>query len=220
MAKANLDNSNDNPDIWDPSSPQELANAAVDWDQLRKDRTFFYDPKRDDETESKWRLLRKPKIPEPVAEDVVYAPKQLRLVERFLDSGLQVIVKMASIELSPEKPEFPVGGWHVRLTISTMFCYIVLSTKQIECQMNEHICATALYYVDCENVTASQLSFRMQTRSGIDQEEKRFMVGQNSYKWLEQIYGTTLGSGDSPALQNYGSIETKEGRLLAFPNVL
>jgi hypothetical protein len=86
--------------------------------------------------------------------------------------------------------------------------------------MNEHICATALYYLDSDNITPSHLSFRMQTRPDINQEDDRFMVGQDSYKWLERVYGTTLGSGDSSALQNYGSVETREGRLLAFPNVL
>jgi hypothetical protein len=43
---------------------------------------------------------------------VDYAPKQ-SLREKFKEKGLQVIVKMASIELTPEKPEFPAGSWHV-----------------------------------------------------------------------------------------------------------
>ena len=48
--------------------------------------------------------------------------------------------------------------------------------------------------------------------------EEAFRVGQDSYKWLEAIYGT--GLYESPCLQNYGKVETMEGRLLAFPNVL
>lgn len=35
------------------------------------------------------------------------------LLKNFKTSGLQVIVKLASIELTPESPDFPVGGWHV-----------------------------------------------------------------------------------------------------------
>jgi hypothetical protein len=59
-------------------------------------------------------LLRRPVIPEASFEDVDYAPApDKRLAEKFAKSGLQVIVKMASIELTPDKPEFPVGGWHV-----------------------------------------------------------------------------------------------------------
>lgn len=83
--------------------------------------------------------------------------------------------------------------------------------------MNESICATALYYLDSENISASNLSFRMQTSAYMNDE---INVGQDAYHWMEQIYGTGLGCGNSPCLQNYGSVETRQGRLLAFPNVL
>lgn len=49
---------------------------------------------------------------------------------------LQVIVKLASIHLSPDDPTYDGGSWHV------------------EGQLNEHICATALFYYDNENITA------------------------------------------------------------------
>jgi hypothetical protein len=122
MPDVNRNNSDSNMEIWDPSDPQELANTVVDWDQLRKDRKFFYVPNHDDETQSKWRLLRKPKMPEPVAESILYAPCQPSLAEKFRESGLQIIVKMASIELTPEKPEFPAGSWHVRIIPSPTQC--------------------------------------------------------------------------------------------------
>lgn len=83
--------------------------------------------------------------------------------------------------------------------------------------MNEHICATALYYLDSENITSSDLSFRMHTSAYLDDD---INVGQDAYQWLEQIYATNLGGSRSPCLQNYGSVETRQGRLLAFPNVL
>lgn len=83
--------------------------------------------------------------------------------------------------------------------------------------MNEHICATALYYLDSENISASNLSFRMQTSADIND---KINVGQHAYNWLEHIYGTGLGRRNSPCLQNYGSVETRQGRLLAFPNTL
>ncbi|KAF2490543.1 hypothetical protein BU16DRAFT_470413 [Lophium mytilinum] len=192
----------DNPDDenaenWIPSDPQEVADVVVKWDDIEGRHEF--NPEYDDETDSKWHLLRKPLIPEPSFKEVDYTPEpEQRLVNKFGDSGLQVIVKMASIELTPEKPEFPTGGWH------------------IEGQMNEHICATALYYLDSSNVTSSSLSFRMQTSAYLNDD---IDVGQDSYHWLEQVYGTGLGSGNSPCLQNYGTVETPQGRLLAFPNV-
>ena len=68
-----------------------------------------------------------------------------RIRDVFKNRGIQVIIKMASIELTPDKPEFPEGSWHV------------------EGQMNEHIAATALFNVESENITPSRLAFRQPT---------------------------------------------------------
>ncbi|KAJ4859779.1 hypothetical protein T069G_04767 [Trichoderma breve] len=136
-------------------------------------------------------------LPEPMEfEEIDYTPPQ-RIQEKFKEHGLQVIVKMASIELTPEKPHFPAGSWHV------------------EGQMNERICATALFYLDSENVTDSHLSFRMQTSAYLNE---RISTGQDNYNWLERVFGTRLGHGAS-CIQNYGDVKTCEGRVLAFPNV-
>lgn len=62
----------------------------------------------------KWEVLRQPVIPEATFKDIDYAPVPgKRLTERFAKSGLQIIIKIASIELTPEKPKIPYGGWHV-----------------------------------------------------------------------------------------------------------
>ncbi|KAJ0121097.1 hypothetical protein J7T55_008258 [Diaporthe amygdali] len=201
---------------WNPSDMSEVANVEVD---LSQDRRFDW---VEEEQERKWRLLRTPVLREPdpfveinydpskVVDDLDTPlhspPTQLKesaalmrgLREKFQTSGLQIIVKMASIELTPGKPEFPGGGWH------------------IEGLLNERICATALYYLDSENITDSSLSFRMHTSSYQDDLQDR--VGQDSYHWLECCYGTSLSHGSS-CIQNYGSVETREGRFLAFPNV-
>lgn len=121
------------------------------------------------------------------------------LRRKFEASGLQVIVKMISIELTPEQPERSAGGWHIKGLL------------------NERICATALYYLDSENITDSNLSFRMQTASEQDRPQTvDFIV--DSYHWMECNYGTTFSASGS-CVQNYGSVNTREGRLLAFPNV-
>lgn len=200
--------SDDHHENWIPDNAEACADVECSENVLEH---YGYTPRRwrkNDEDhreellEAKWRSFRKPRIPPLLYKHVDYTPHaSRRLVEKFSTSGLQVIVKMASIELTPEKPEFPVGGWHV------------------EGQMNEHICATALYYLDSENVSEDSLSFRMPTSSYIS-DEPGFDVGQDSYSWLEQIYGTGLGVGDAPCLQNYGHVQTRQGRLLAFPNVL
>src|SRR5690606_26101447 len=101
--------------------------------------------------EERWQSAREP-IQPPLtafaANKANYAVEEDRtLRHQFEDTGLQIIVKMASIELTPEKPEFAPGGWHV------------------EGQMNEHIVGTALYYLDSENITDTHLEFRTLTSS-------------------------------------------------------
>ncbi|CAH0025806.1 unnamed protein product [Clonostachys rhizophaga] len=88
----------------------------------------------------------------------------------------------------------------------------------IEGQVNERICATALYYVDCENVTSSHLSFCMATDSYL-QDYIDYKAG--AFSWLERVYGTGLHYGDAESaanIQQYGTVETRQGRVLAFPN--
>jgi hypothetical protein len=63
---------------------------------------------------AKWEEIREYMLPEPDDfQPATYGCGE-SIRERFRDSGLQVVVKMASIELTPEKPEFPAGSWHVR----------------------------------------------------------------------------------------------------------
>ncbi|KFY32862.1 hypothetical protein V495_08667 [Pseudogymnoascus sp. VKM F-4514 (FW-929)] len=214
--------------LWEPFNAEVLAQSHYeltedDWESIKDERVYSSDEDRgvdfgveipedssrdeeaDDVKALKWKKVRDPLIPEPDEVDEKSAVNYLcqeSIREKFKETGLQVIVKMATIELTPEKPDFPIGGWHV------------------EGQMNERICATALYYLDSENVTPSHLSFRMQT--SYYQEELQDVTGQDQYNWLEHVYGTALGpSGGvaSACLQPFGSVETKQGRLLAFPNV-
>lgn len=41
------------------------------------------------------------------------SPFLVDLIRDYADHGLQVIVKLATIELTPEKPEYQGGSWHV-----------------------------------------------------------------------------------------------------------
>ncbi|KAF8885778.1 hypothetical protein BD779DRAFT_1646453 [Infundibulicybe gibba] len=107
--------------------------------------------------------------------------------------GLQVIVKLANIHLTPDKPEYAGGIWHV------------------DGQPNEHICATALYCYDSVNVTKNLLTFRQQCIC-----PEGIMDEQDEHDLQSEIFGISLGQ---PAIQEIGSIETKEGRLITFPNI-
>ena len=103
--------SDENEENWNPSDREKYADVEVDW---TTEKRVHFDPEWDDENERKWELFRKPVIPEPDFEDIDYTPDPEKLLsKKFAESGLQVIVKIASIELTPDKPEFPVGGWHV-----------------------------------------------------------------------------------------------------------
>ena len=79
---------------------------------------------------------------------------------------------------------------------------------------NENICATALYYYSNENIKDSNLAFRQQssTEAVIEIEYR-----QDYHDWLPSVFGCEQGW---PALQFVGSVETREGRLLTFPNIL
>ncbi len=80
--------------------------------------------------------------------------------------------------------------------------------------MNEHICATALYYFSSEIITTSRLAFRQQSS-----RDHANCAGyeQNHYHWLEQLYGC---KNSESALQEVGSVLCCKGRLVTFPNVL
>ena len=78
---------------------------------------------------------------------------------------------------------------------------------------NEHICATALYYYDSDNITESCLSFRQQTA---DTTRENIRYEQWHYNWLPEVFGC---EHEGPTVQYVGDVVTKEGRLLTFPNV-
>jgi hypothetical protein len=79
---------------------------------------------------------------------------------------------------------------------------------------NEHICATALYYYDCSNITESRLAFRQQSRTD---DAHDMSYPQNVNGWLQDVFGC---QNDEAAVQEVGSVLCKEGRLLTFPNIL
>ncbi|OAA71341.1 hypothetical protein ISF_01892 [Cordyceps fumosorosea ARSEF 2679] len=94
------------------------------------------------------------------------------------------------------QPTYDGGTWHV------------------EGQLNEHICATAIYYYDSENVTPSHLAFR--TRADRESLMMDLSYEQDDYESIAATLGINA-QGDT--LQELGKFLTRQGRLLAFPNV-
>ena len=93
---------------------------------------------------------------------------------------LQVIVKIQEIHLTPEKPSYAGGVWH------------------IEGMENENIVASAIYYYECSNITECTLSFRQSVYEP-DYE-------QNDHRGVEALFGLMDGE---PLVQNLGSVTTK-----------
>ena len=111
-------------------------------------------------------------------------------------SRFQVIVKLANIHLTPEKPEYGGGTWHV------------------EGQLNEHICATALFYYDSDNITDCHLDFRHLA----NREDLTVELGyeQDDRDSIKRIFDLDPWGH---AVQDVGSVLTRPGRALFFPNL-
>ena len=147
--------------------------------------------------EKRWRRIRQLQHPQPTCESWKEDLENVILEEEFRKRGLQVIIKLSSIELSPERPHFEGGGWH------------------LEGMLNEHICATAIYYYDVANITTARIAFRQ--TAALDSMKMRYE--QDDHEPLAQIFGCQSLTGE-PAIQEIGSVATPEGRMIAFPNTL
>ncbi|OAJ43388.1 hypothetical protein BDEG_26753 [Batrachochytrium dendrobatidis JEL423] len=75
--------------------------------------------------------------------------------------NLQVIVKLTNIQLTPSKPKYDEGNWH------------------IEGPINESIVATGLYYYDVQNITTPKLDYR--------EPVDRFDQGASDMYWKDVL---------------------------------
>ncbi|WP_084477695.1 DUF4246 domain-containing protein [Nocardia jejuensis] len=136
-----------------------------------------------------WWDTRRPVVPDAPEFSPPSLPDAARVDLR--GRPLQVIVKLATIHLTPAKPEYAGGAWHV------------------EGMMNERIVSTGIYYWDSENIGESRLSFR----AAIDDPEYE----QSDHAGVRDIYGL---DDEDPLNQELGSVQTRAGRCVAFPNIL
>ncbi|KAG0044153.1 hypothetical protein BGZ83_010598 [Gryganskiella cystojenkinii] len=126
-----------------------------------------------------------------VAPDEFKAPESLPPFKlKATENPLQVIVKLANIELSPENPKYEGGTWHV------------------EGMANENIVASGIYYYHSENVTETRLNFRISVR------EPEYQ--QYDYEGVRTMYGLV---NNEPMIQHLDAIVTKQDRCIVFPNI-
>ncbi|MFC8276728.1 DUF4246 domain-containing protein [Streptomyces sp. NPDC057271] len=170
---------------WYDSEPEYPDKSSYSDDEAYAEARRAWGRAHDD-----WWENRRPVIPDSPA----FTPPEPADAAARVDlrgRSLQVIVKLATLHLTPDKPEYPGGSWHV------------------EGMMNERIVSTGIYYWDSENITESRLSFR----AALDDPDYE----QNDDNGLREVYGLE----DEDALnQVLGSAATPAGRCLAFPNIL
>lgn len=118
----------------------------------------------------------------------------VNLKKEFWNIGLQMILRVMEIDLSPEEPRYDGEEWHV------------------QGRMNERICATATYAYSSHNITPASLSFRRRINAEEAMLAKDYI---QSPPWAPELYGAR--SGD-PVIQHMGDITLSEDRLVTYPN--
>ncbi|KAJ2457420.1 hypothetical protein GGF42_002683, partial [Coemansia sp. RSA 2424] len=103
---------------------------------------------------------------------------------------------MSNIELTPEKPKYEGGNWHV------------------EAMANERIIATGIYYYDVENIAESSLKFRESVNENLCYQQHDAFGIDSAYEIFDDVYVPI-----AELLQEIGHIEIKSGRCIVFPNI-
>ncbi|KAJ2453264.1 hypothetical protein GGF42_003839 [Coemansia sp. RSA 2424] len=175
------------------SRSQRVVPDPYNWFKSETAEPEDYDADDYDERYEEWEESKTFIHPQPepfVTPDRPTTPYCLR------GRRLQAIVKMSNIELTPEKPEYDGGNWHV------------------EAMANERIIATGIYYYDVENIAESSLKFRESVDEDISYE-------QNDRRGMNCAYGIYEDNNDDeiPLAQEIGHIDIKSGRCIVFPNI-
>lgn len=118
---------------------------------------------------------------------------------KLTDTTLQVIAKIARVELSTEKActEYDGGSWHVEGT------------------PYEHIIAASVQYLEVTGLTPSFLEFRKPTV--INEENVDYI--QNDEKYTTHHFGIK-GHHDGTMHMNLGNIRCNTDKYVVFPNII
>ncbi|MFJ3582905.1 DUF4246 domain-containing protein [Streptomyces sp. NPDC090127] len=170
---------------WYGSAPEHPDKSSYSDEGAYAEAVCAWEEAQDD-----WWDNRRPVVPDAPAFTPHEPPDESARVD-LRGRRLQVIVKLATIHLTPDKPEYAGGSWHV------------------EGMLNERIVSTGIYYWDSENITESRLSFR----TALDDPSYE----QSDDNGMREVYGL---ENEDALNQVLGSASTPAGRCLAFPNVL
>jgi hypothetical protein len=200
------------PEDWD--SPDKLVDLVLE--KWRRRYVFHYPEPGISFTYADWKTGRNtgpailPKYdnfsPErELTPDPDHQYYTISLQERFRTEGLQIIVQVTSIGLTPDQPtyageqEFHVAG-----------------------MLNEHIVATAVYYYDVDNISEAKISFEQE--AVIDNN----VFNTKNEDFINNVWNIPdceVPEDDEywqlpQALQSLGAITISSGRFLAWPNTL
>ncbi|KAF9928508.1 hypothetical protein BGZ67_006958 [Mortierella alpina] len=130
------------------------------------------------------------RVPKPVEVPEFTPRKESKRYNLKTGTPLQVICKLADIELTPDNPKYEGGVWHV------------------EGMANENIVASGIYYYHTENISESRLNFRIQVHEPAYE--------QNDDRGVEMMYGL---QNEEALVQYLDGIVTRQDRCIAFPNI-
>ncbi|KAE8138849.1 hypothetical protein BDV38DRAFT_291879 [Aspergillus pseudotamarii] len=185
---------------WDGVNIEDYSdeNTPYLWSEAEEDAYY--------ELTEPWEASRPIILPEPGEfrphEETEY--KKVDLRKEFPGQRLQIIVKLANIELTPENPEYEDSSWHVEGQLVSAINRFFPSRIDPVASRNELIVALAIYYHDSENITPS-------------------VWYQQRHEFLQTIYGfgnDTSGYGKTNVTRELGSVLCQDGRLLTFPNTV
>ncbi|KAK3827305.1 MAG: hypothetical protein J3R72DRAFT_457161 [Linnemannia gamsii] len=152
----------------------------------------WHDPMPDfgDDDEARW-AYEKVRIPKPLEiPEFTPRPEVPKFDLRNTGNPIQVIVKLANIELTPENPKYEGGTWHV------------------EGMANDNIAATGIYYYHSDNISESRLNFRIQVHEpDYEQYDDSGVLHMYDLK------------NEGPLVQSLDGVITKQDRCLVFPNI-
>ncbi|KAL8774321.1 MAG: hypothetical protein Q9209_001072 [Squamulea sp. 1 TL-2023] len=122
------------------------------------------------------------------------------LKREYWNIGLQMILQIREINLTPSRSKCDSEEWHV------------------QGQTNERICASAMYIYSTSNVSAIGASApTVSFRRRIFPEEAIAAKGQiTTPPFLPDIYGAKHGD---PVIQTLGDVVLRENRVVVWPNV-
>jgi hypothetical protein len=159
-------------------------------------------------------------------------PYSISLEDTFRQQGLQVIVKLTSIELTPDKPRYTYSDTDLRANRTVRLPCARCRPEQInhsrseghgewclDGMLNEHVVATTI--VCLSSVNASPYTLFFQVEADLDGNDHHYKPAEfDELAAMYEIWPPSALGGDGgggPALQMLGRVSIPQGRLLAVP---